>query len=161
MARPSQGAGQDEIGVFTRQMSELQVRSQTMAAPTRGEVEAALANAITQFEKEQMGRGPVETRVYVIEDMILVRLRGVLTPAEVMLAQNPDGHALIKQLRRQLLEGSRPLLEEIVQQTTGGGVVSLHTDISVKTSERVIVFTLTQNLDERFLWGKREKNPPR
>ena len=33
-----------------------------MAEPTRGEVEAALANAITQFEKEQMGRGPVETR---------------------------------------------------------------------------------------------------
>ena len=43
-----------------------------MAEPTRGEVEAALANAITQFEKEQMGRGPVETRVYIIEDMILV-----------------------------------------------------------------------------------------
>ena len=93
--------------------------------------------------------------------MILVRLRGVLTPAEIQLAQNPDGHALIKQLRRQLLEGSRPLLEEIVRQTTGGRVVSLHTDISVKTSERVIVFTLTQNLEERFGWGKREKSPSR
>ena len=132
-----------------------------MAEPTRGEVEAALANAITQFEKEQMGRGPVETRVYIIEDMILVRLRGVLTPAEIQLAQNSDGHALIKQLRRQLLEGSRPLLEEIVRQTTGSRLVSLHTDISVKTSERVIVFTLTQNLEERFGWGKREKSPSR
>ena len=128
-----------------------------MAEPTRGEVEAALANAITQFEKEQMGRGPVETRAFIIEDMILVRLRGVLTPAEIKLAQNPDGHALIKQLRRQLMEGSRPLLEEIVRQTTGSRMVSLHTDISVKTSERVIVFTLTQNLEERFGWGKREK----
>jgi len=128
-----------------------------MAAPTRGEVEAALAHAITQFEKEQMGRGPVETRVYIIEDMILVRLRGVLTPAEIQLAQNLDGHALIKQLRRQLLEGSRPLLEKIVQLTTGSRVVSLHTDISVKTSERVIVFTLTENLEERFGWGLREK----
>ena len=158
MAKPSQGAGQDEIGVSTWQISELKVRSQTMAAPTRGEVEAALANAITQFEKEQMGRGPVATRAYIIEDMILVRLRGVLTPAEVKLAQSPDGHALIKQLRRQLLEGSRPLLEEIVQQATGSGLVSLHTDISVKTSERVIVFTLTQNLEERFGWAKREKS---
>lgn len=128
-----------------------------MTEPTRGEVEAALATAITQFEKEQLGRGPVDTRVYIIEDMILVRLCGVLTPAEVQLAQNPDGHALIKQLRRQLLEGSRPLLEEIVQQATGSFVVSLHTDISIKTSERVIVFTLTENLEERFGWGKREK----
>ena len=105
-----------------------------------------------------MGRGPVETRAYIIEDMILVRLRGVLTPAEVKLAQSPDGHALIEQLRRQLLEGSRPLLEEIVQKATDSGLVSLHTDISVKTSERVIVFTLTQNLEERFGWGKREKS---
>jgi hypothetical protein len=69
----------------------------------------------------------------------------------------PYGHALIKQLRRQLLEGSRTLLEDIVRQTTGSGVVSLHTDISVRTSERVIVFTLTENLEERFGWGKREK----
>lgn len=128
-----------------------------MPALTRGEVEAALANAVIQFEKDHLGRGPVEARVYIIEDMILVRLRGVLTPAEVKLAQSPDGHDLIKQVRRQLLEGSRLLLEDIVQQATGSRVVSLHTDISVKTSERVIVFTLADNLEERFDWGRREK----
>ena len=126
-----------------------------MPKPTRGEVEAALANAIIQFEKDHLGRGPLEARVFVIEDMILVRLRGVLTPAEVKLAQAPDGHNLIKQVRRQLLEGSRSLLDEIVQQATGSRVVSLHTDISVKTSERVIVFTLADILEELFGWNKR------
>lgn len=126
-----------------------------MPKPTRGEVEATLANAIIQFEKDHLGRGPVEARVFVIEDMILVRLRGVLTPAEVKLAQDPDGHNLIKQVRRQLLEGSRSLLDEIVQQATGSRVVSLHTDISVKTSERVIVFTLADILEELFGWNKR------
>ena len=125
-----------------------------MHSVTRGEVEAALANAITRFEKDHLGRGPVEARVFIIGDMILVRLRGVLTPAEAKLAQNPDGHHLIKQVRRQLLEGSRALLEEIVQQATGSRVVSLHTDISVKTGESIIVFTLAENLDERFGWGK-------
>jgi uncharacterized protein YbcI len=125
-----------------------------MPKPTRGEVEASLANSITQFEKDHLGRGPMEARVFIIEDMILVRLRGVLTPAEVKLAQNPDGHDLIRQVRRQLLEGSRPLLEEIVQQATGSRVVSLHTDISVKTGERVIVFTMADNLEDRFGWGK-------
>ncbi|MCX7707272.1 MAG: DUF2294 domain-containing protein [Anaerolineae bacterium] len=128
-----------------------------MTELTRGEIEAALANAMIQFEKEHMGRGPVETKAYIIEDMILVRLRGILTPAEVKLAQTPEGHALIKQLRRQLLEGARSLLEQIVEQTTGSRVISLHTDISVKTGERVIVFTLAHNLEERFSWGKRAK----
>lgn len=121
-----------------------------MPFPTRGGIEASLADAITQFEKDHLGRGPAETRVYIIEDMILVRLRGVLTPAESKLAKNPEGHDLIKQVRRQLLEGSRSLLEAIVQEKTGCQVVSLHTDISVKTGERIIVFTLAEKLEERL-----------
>jgi uncharacterized protein YbcI len=123
---------------------------QTVSKPTRGEVEALLANAIIQFEKDYLGRGPSETRVYIIEDMILVRLRGVLTPAESKLAQKPEGHDLIKQIRRQLLEGSRSVLEAIVQERTGCQVVSLHTDISVKTGERIIVFTLAEKLEARL-----------
>lgn len=121
-----------------------------MPKPTRGEVEASLVNAVIQFEKDHLGRGPVEARAFIIEDMILVRLRGMLTPAEAKLAQNAEGHDLIKQVRRQLLEGSRLLLEEIVRRETGSRVVSLHTDISVKTAERVIVFTLADDLERRF-----------
>jgi len=121
-----------------------------MPQSTRGEVEASLANAIIQFEKDQLGRGPTEARVFIIEDMILVRLRGVLTPAEVRLAQTAEGHGLIKQVRRQLLEGSRPLLEALVEERTGSQVVSLHTDISAKTGERIIVFALAENLGTRF-----------
>lgn len=79
--------------------------------------------------------------------MILVRMRGVLTPAEARLAQSSEGHDLIKQVRQQLLEGSRSLLEEIILQKIGCKIVSLHTDISVKTSERVIVFTLAEKLE--------------
>jgi uncharacterized protein YbcI len=121
-----------------------------MSQSTRCEVEAALANAIIQFEKDHLDRGPAEARVFIVEDMILVRLRGVLTPAEAKLAQTTEGHNLIKQVRRQLLEGSRPLLEAIVQEKTGSRVLSLHTDISAKTGERIIVFTLTENLGTRF-----------
>lgn len=121
-----------------------------MPIPTRGEVEAALANAIVQFEKEHLGRGPAETRVFIIEDMVLARLRGVLTPAEAKLAQTSEGHALIKQVRRQLLEASRPLLEGMVQEKTGSRVLSLHTDISARTGERIIVFVLAENLGARL-----------
>jgi len=128
-----------------------------MPQSTRGEVEASLANAIIQFEKEHLGRGPAEARAFIIEDMILVRLRGVLTPAEMSLAQTAEGHGLIKQVRRQLLEGSRSLLEAIVQEKTGSQIKSLHTDISVRNSERVIVFTMAEDLEERFGWNKQER----
>ena len=92
-----------------------------------------------------MGRGPDETKSYIIDDMVLIRLRGVLTVAEKQLAQSgdsPDGKYLIKQVRIQLLEKARALLETIIQDITGQQVKSLHTDISTVTGERVIIFAL-------------------
>ena len=112
---------------------------------TRGQVEAELSQAVIKFEREYMGRGPEETRSYLLGDMVLVRLRGVLTPAEKQLAESSDfveGGRLVKQVRMQLLEKARSLLEAIVRDITGRNVVSLHTDISTKTGERIICWTL-------------------
>lgn len=117
---------------------------------TKGQVEAEISNAIIQFEKDYMGRGPKETQTYIIDDMILVRLKGVLTPAEQQLAKNPEGTNLIKQVRSNLLEQGRGLLSELMEKMTGLKVVSLHTDISTKSGERVIIFSLSENLERRF-----------
>ena len=97
-----------------------------------------------------MGRGPKETQTYIVDDMILVRLKGVLTPAEQQLAKNPEGTNLIKQVRSNLLEQGRGLLSELMEKMTGLKVVSLHTDISTKSGERVIIFSLSENLERRF-----------
>lgn len=117
---------------------------------TKGQIEAQISEAIIKFEKEYMGRGPSETKTYIIKDMIFVRLKGVLTPAEEQLAKTQEGAELIKKTRFKLLEGARILLENIISDTTGCQVKSLHTDISTKTGERVIIFTLNRNLEDDF-----------
>ena len=112
---------------------------------TKGQTEAEISEALIKFEREYMGRGPDETKTYIIEDMVLVRLRGVLTPAEKQLARTDTeskGRGLIKQVRSELLEKGRSILEELVQDILGRKVTSLHTDISTVTGERIIVFTL-------------------
>ena len=112
---------------------------------TKGQLEAEISEAIIKFEKEYMGRGPDETKSYIIDDMILIRLRGVLTLAEKQLAKTGgygNGRTLIKQVRIQLLEKARTLLETLVYDITGKKVQSLHTDISTVTGERVIIFAL-------------------
>ena len=124
--------------------------NQSRIRKTKGQIEAEISNAMIQFEKDYMGRGPVETKAYILDDMILVRLKGVLTPAEQQLAKNPAGTELIKKVRANLLEQARVLLVEAVEKTIPVKVASLHTDISTKTGERVIIFTLTENLAERF-----------
>ncbi len=116
----------------------------------RGEYEDAFTKAIIKFEKEELGRGPKEARSYFLGDMILIRLRGILTPAESMLAKEREGKALVKETRRQLLEASRSNIEQIVQDVLGLELVSLHTDMSTKTAERVIVLVVDGNLDELF-----------
>lgn len=115
------------------------------AQRTTGRLEAEISEAVIKFEKEYMGRGPLETKCYIIDDLILVRLKGVLTQAEKQLAtaaDRPTGRKLIKQVRIELLETGRPLLEAAIKSITGVSVVSMHTDISVNTGELVIIFSL-------------------
>jgi len=121
-----------------------------MKRKTKGQLEAEISEALVKFEKEYMGRGPIETKTYIIEDTIFVRLKGVLTPAEQHLSSSSDGAMLIKQVRAQLLEKARGLLEDVIKDLTTAKVISMHSDISTKTGERVIIFTLNQNLEAKF-----------
>lgn len=117
---------------------------------TKGQLEAEISEAIIQFEKEYMGRGPKEIRTFIFEDMLLIRMRGVLTPAEKQLAKvnNGDtGRMLIKQVRKELIEKGRSLLEAIIKDILYTDVVSMHTDISTVTGEKVIIFSLCQNFE--------------
>jgi uncharacterized protein YbcI len=112
---------------------------------TKGELEAEISQAVIRFKKEYMGRGPLAVRTYLLDDMALVRLQGVLTAAEQKLAQVEErsrGRDLIKQMRLELIEHGRPLLEAVVRDILGVGIVSLHTDVSTSTGESVILFTL-------------------
>ena len=116
---------------------------------SKGELEAEVSAAVIRFKREYMGRGPQEVRTFLVDDLAVVRLRGVLTPAEQRLAELEDPHRgrdLIKQLRIELLEHGRELLETAVEGILGVKVVSLHTDISTRTGESVIVFTLAEKL---------------
>jgi uncharacterized protein YbcI len=117
---------------------------------SKGQLEADLSAAITQFEREYLGRGPKEARTFIVQDLILIRLKGVLTPAEEKLALEADGAQLIKQVRMRLVESARPLLERLVLDKTGAEMTSLHTDISSRTGERVFVFGLNKNLEEEL-----------
>jgi len=116
-----------------------------MIAKTKGQYESEISEAVIKFEKEFMGRGPLETKTYIIDDIVLVRLKNVLTPAELKLANAEsrlDGRELIKRVRIALLEQGRPLLEATVEKILNVKVKSLHTDISTVTGERVILFSL-------------------
>jgi uncharacterized protein YbcI len=117
---------------------------------TIGQMEAEISHAIVTFEKQHMGRGPTEIRTHILEDLVIVRLRGILTPAEHDLARTGDvqrGTLLIKSYRTELLEKARRQLDAIIQDVTGEKVTSLHTDLSTTSGERLIVFALEKPVE--------------
>jgi uncharacterized protein YbcI len=123
---------------------------QIMERMTKGQMEAKISEAIIKFEKEFMGRGPMETDSFIIKDAIFIRLKGVLTPAEEQLAKTSDGAKLIKETRAKLLEGAESLLGKMIIDITGCKTKSMHSDICSNTGEKIIVFILDQNLESRF-----------
>jgi uncharacterized protein YbcI len=115
---------------------------------TQGEIEAAICEGINRFEQEYMGRGPKDLHAHLIGDLLVVRLQGVLTAAEqhlVKTLQPEKGRDLLKQVRTQLIETARPVMEAMVEEVTAVKVLSLHHDISTLTGEEVVVFTLAES----------------
>jgi uncharacterized protein YbcI len=124
---------------------------------TQGEMEAAVCEGIARFEQEYMGRGPKEVRCFLISDLLLIRLQGVLTAAEQHLVKTvtPDkGRDLLKSVRTQLIETARPTLTSLIESVTGANVISLHHDISTIHGEEVIVFSLDRIPEVRQVTGR-------
>ena len=130
---------------------------------TQGEIEAAVCEGIRRFEQEFMGRGPKDIHSHLIDDLLVIRLQGVLTAAEQQLAASSPlekGRGLLKQVRIQLVETARPVLESMVLEVTGTKVVSLHHDISTVTGEEIVVFTLAESPLVREKKTKKSYSPP-
>lgn len=137
---------------------------------SQGEMEAAVCDGISRFQQEFVGRGPRDIHAHLIGNLLVVRLQGVLTPAERQLitpqaevagngrvteathgngqqaghggSDNGNGRALLKQVRSHMVATGRPRLEQIVRDATGVDLVSVHHDISTVTGEEMIVFSL-------------------
>src|SRR6186713_524572 len=119
---------------------------------SQGEIEAAICDGLRRFEQEYMGRGPKDIRAHLIDDLLVVRLEGVLTAAEQHLVKSlpaEKGRDLLKQVRTHLVETARPVMEAMVHDATGVKTLSVHHDISTITGEEVVIFTLVESPNYR------------
>jgi uncharacterized protein YbcI len=116
---------------------------------TKGQIEAEVTQGLIRFTRERMGRGPGDIRTRIVQDMVIVRMADVLTPAERALLQTGNAE-LLKQLLNRLMESARPELDRMLQQATGCEIASIYSDLCPKRGERLIVFVLTENPEPRW-----------
>jgi uncharacterized protein YbcI len=117
---------------------------------TKGEIEAAISEAIVRFEIDYMGRGPKETHSHIVEDLIVVRLKGMLTPAEQQLTKTAEGVELIKKMRSTIIDNAKTEFSRVITNATGVAVRDILTDISTASGERIFVFILDRNLGKEL-----------
>ncbi|RSK27740.1 DUF2294 domain-containing protein [Bacillus sp. HMF5848] len=117
----------------------------------KGELENNISRLLTQWEKDYLGRGSVSVKTDILRNMIIVTLKGILSPAEKTLAQTMDGMFTIKKSRSDLIESGVEELKVSVEESINTPIESFHTDISTRTGERIIVFTLKENLQDKCI----------
>lgn len=124
----------------------MHVRNKGAFSLSKGEMEDKISRLLTQWEKEYLGRGSLVVKTDLLRNMVIVVMKGILTPAEQQLAKSQDGLLSIKQMRSNLVETGSEQLYAIIEECTRKTVTSLFTDISTRTGERVMVFMLDQAL---------------
>ena len=119
------------------------------ASSKRQQLMDEIVHAEIRFLKERMGRGPEGYRTYVMDDMIVLRLLRVLTPAEYQQATTVEGQSSIKATRTRLIHDIRPSLENLIKRLTGANVISVHSDLSTKSGEAIIILVLDRKIADR------------
>ncbi len=92
--------------------------------------------------KAFLGRGSVSVKTDLLREMIIVNLKGILTPAAYTVCKTKEGMLTIKKTRSELVESGKEGLKDIILTITGEKVKNFYTDISTRTGERMMVFKL-------------------
>jgi uncharacterized protein YbcI len=114
---------------------------------TQGEIESAVSEGMGRFQQQYMGRGPRDVRVHLLGDLLVVRLRGVLTAAEQhLMVKLPcdKGKDLLKQVRSHLMEIARPQVAAMVEGIICVKVISVFHDICTDAGDEIVVFALQE-----------------
>jgi len=107
---------------------------------TKGQIDDMLCKKVTAFYPTVLGVGPEEAHVYIVHDMVIVRLKGKLLPIEKKLLESKQGINLVKDIRKTFHELLTDHLGTIVSDIVKHTVISAHSDISTKTGEQLQVF---------------------
>ena len=119
--------------------------------PTKGSLEAEVANAIVRFHREQQGRGPTDVRAHLVGELVVVRCTGIFTPTEAKLSGTEEGRRLIRSARHEMRSISRYEIEAAVGQILGCKVLRSYCDVDVDAGEQVEVYVLDCDMERRLL----------
>lgn len=122
-----------------------------MNRPSKGTIEAEIANAVVRFQREQQGRGPTDVRAHLLGDLIVVRSSGILTQTEQRLSATDEGRRLIRSARQELRGIHHAEIEDLISGIVGSRVLRSYADLQVEAAEQIEVYILEADVEKRLL----------
>ncbi len=117
---------------------------------TKGQIEDKITKKTIAFYVENLKSGPKEAKTYIIEDLVIIRIKGNLFPIEERLLDDKNNINLVKDIRKALHEITTDKLGKVIEEITSHKVISSHSDVSTKTGEMVKIFVLEKNYEQEF-----------
>ena len=100
-----------------------------------------VAQAASDFQIQRTGHTPRAVTVVLSDDTLVITLHEALSPAEVTLAQTPEGAAQVQEYHRRLFESSASELRDEIKRITGVAVREAAVEVETTTGAVVHAFT--------------------
>ena len=104
-------------------------------------MEQRIAQVASAFEQQRSGHTPKSVNVVLNEDLLVIALRGVLSPAEQALAKTPAGITQLQEFHRQLFANASDSLRQEIERITGVGVYEAAAEVAPAKGAVMKVFT--------------------
>jgi uncharacterized protein YbcI len=124
--------GRKGFDTFARKKSGMSNSQSTMAKE--------IAQAAVEYERKATGHSPKSVTVVLGEDTLVVTLHGALTPAEMAMAQSPEGAARMQEFHRRLFDTSSKPLWQQIERITGVDVREAAAEVEPETGGIVKTF---------------------
>ena len=107
---------------------------------------ARLSNEMVRAQKEFFGKGPTQAKSYILDDLLVVVMRGGLTTAEKTMLDfgHPD---MVRQFRQIFQNAMTDRLTGMVEELTGRKVVTYQSQVLYDPDMQVEIFVFDSPAD--------------
>jgi uncharacterized protein YbcI len=113
---------------------------------SRGQLAAAISNAIVGIHSKHYGKGPTKAKTYLIDDMVVCVMQDIFTTVERTLIDNDQGD-LVREVRTKFQYALRHEFTDALREITGRNPRSFMSQIDCDADMAIEFFLLGSESD--------------
>ena len=126
-----------------------------MKTKKKGQIEAEISEAVVKYKIKHIGKGPEKVKSYIIEDMVVIRIKEALTILEQELTKTSEGLEIVKHTRLYFAEKAQSVLAKLIRTQLNVDISSFYADVNPAIAEMFIVLSLSKDVEVQFKLSKK------